>query len=374
MPAEKVLSPNTGQPMRGVDLLVSRSVREQSGIGRYVYELERSLTAGGTPVRRSEFRYLPFADRRPVLRVLPIGVESPPEGQIYHLPNSRSAAVLLIARSLRPAVVTVHDIGALYNPDDRVLGSRISRGLLRLSWRGMRRADRIIAVSEFTRQGLIKAGFDPRRIITIHEGVDQNRFRPIPDAAVAIRERYGVDMATRPTVLYVGNEFPRKNLATLVRALGRLKRDGPPIQWVKVGAAGYAPGRAELNQLIDSEGLTKDVTFVEHVPDEDLPRFYSAASVYVQPSTWEGFGLPVLEAMACGVPVVAAKADALIETCGDAALLVNLRDAEGMAGKIGNVLSDERLREGLRQRGFRRAAEFTWETAAARTQAVYGAL
>ena len=356
---------------RPVDLVVSRSVQEQSGIGRYAVELQRALLELGVNARRTDFRYLPLSDRRPILRTLPIGVDRPSEGQIYHLPNTRSAAVFLTSRRLRPSVVTVHDIGALFNPDDHIIGSRIGRTLLRVAWQGMKRADHLIAVSDFTRNGLIDAGFAPDRITTVHEGVDLDRFRPVSGAAAMIRDRYEIDMEQRPSVLYVGNEFPRKNLKSLVRALGKVKRAGVPIQWIKIGSHGYAAGRDLINRLIAEEGLTGDVHFLDRVSDEELPAFYSAATAYVHPSKWEGFGFPVLEAMACGTPVISSNAASLPEVCGDAALLIDPEDIAGWVDAIERVATDRSLRKKLFEAGQSRANQFTWRATALSTRDIY---
>jgi glycosyltransferase involved in cell wall biosynthesis len=365
------VSTKAGAGQITVDMVLAEAIDARSGIGRYAAELSSALSDLGVCLDLPRFRYLPFARNRAILQTLPIGVQSPRSGQVYHLPNSRSAAVLLMNRGVRPAVVTVHDIGGLYNPADRPLGTRVGRTLLRLAWQGMRRADRIIAVSNFTRQGLIDHGFDPGKIVTIHEGVDHDRFRPIPDAADRVATKYGIDFSSRPTILYVGNEFPRKNLAMLVDSVAILKRRGTRVQLVKVGAAGYGPGRAELKNAITRNGLTADVHFVERVPDDDLPYFYAAATVYIQPSTWEGFGLPVLEAMACGTPVVASDAAALPEVCADAAILVPPKNAEGFADAIGETLTDPARACDLSARGRYRAKAFTWERTAIQTLELY---
>jgi glycosyltransferase involved in cell wall biosynthesis len=137
----------------------------------------------------------------------------------------------------------------------------------------------------------------------------------------------------------------------------------------------YSPSRSirrdDLLRRIDREGLSGSVTLIDHVPDGDLPFFYSAASVYVQPSLWEGFGLPVLEAMACGTPVVAARAGALAEVCGDAAILFDPRSPADLAAEIATTLTDARRRDDLARKGTARASSFTWEATAARTRDVY---
>jgi glycosyltransferase involved in cell wall biosynthesis len=352
--------------------LVAEETRGYSGIDRYIGGLQHSLTAIGVDVRLTPVQYFPLARQRPVLRALPRGIEGKRPGSILHIPKIMGSSVLLHAR-LSPVVVTVHDLGALFCPEDRVLGGTVSRQLLRIALHGLKRADRIIAVSEFTRRGLLQAGFPAEQVITIHEGVDLDRLRPVHDAAEILRERYHIEVTSRPVVLYVGNEFPRKNIATLVRALGQLKRAGLSTRWIKVGSSGYSAGRAELQNLIKREGLnlTEDVAIIEGIPDDDLPLFYSAARVYVQPSIWEGFGLPVLEAMACGTPVVASNAASLPEISGDAAILVEARNADALAGAIGQVVDDQTIYAKLRASGLSHVSSFTWRLTAERTNDLY---
>ena len=309
-----------------------------------------------------------------MLRALAIGVVGAHAPGVYHLPQIMGATVLLRPR-FRPSVVTVHDLGALYCPEDRAAVGWLDRQLLRPSLLGMHRADRIVAVSEFTRSCLIRAGYDPARVTTIHHGIDHELFRPGSEDLAALAAAYGLDLSpARPIVLYVGNELPRKNLETLVAALARLKRAGVRFTWIKLGGANSEAGRTRLLQQIAAHGLDQDVAIVEGVPGEDLARFYRAATVYVQPSVWEGFGFPVLEAMACGTPVVAADAAALPEVCGTAAILVAARSADALADGLGTVLTDAQVRERLREAGLDRAARFTWAETATQTRAVYEAV
>jgi glycosyltransferase involved in cell wall biosynthesis len=352
--------------------LVSSSV-EASGIGRYVSQLRAGLTASAVATTTASFQYLPGSNRRSILKALPVGIEGPSNG-VTHLTQSYGAMVLLFRR-VRPVVVTVHDLGALYCPEDQAAITPLSRYLFRASLRGMRRADRIVAVSEFTRQHVIRAGFPAERVTTVHLGVETERFRPNPAAVDLLAERYGIDATPGcPIVLYVGNEFRRKNLGMLTRALGSLKRDGVPFRWIKVGAAGSPAARGSLLRRIDEAGIGDDVKIVDHVPDVDLPLFYAAATVYAQPSVWEGFGLPVAEAMASGTPVVVSRAGALPEVCGNAGYQVDPVDAGEMAVAIGQILGDPELRERLRRYGLRRASELSWAATAAKTKAVYETL
>jgi glycosyltransferase involved in cell wall biosynthesis len=343
-----------------------------TGIGRYVEQLEASLTAEGVGVEHARFRHWPGVEQRPVLQAVPIGIEAGHRSDILHFPQLKGASVLLHQR-LHPAVVTVHDFGSLYCSEDQILYRTLDHRLLGLALRGMRRADHIVTVSDFTRRHALQYGIPPDRVTTVHLGVDHARFGPRPDAAATLRHRYGIDSRT-PWVLFVGNEQPRKNLPVLVEALAHLRRGGVPVHWVKVGASVYEPGRQDLLRQIERLGLSSHVTIIDHVPDDDLPLFYQAATVYVQPSIWEGFGLPVLEAMASGTPVVAAAAGALPEVCGDAALLVDPRDVQELATGLGSLITDADKLGRLRALGLRHVERFTWQETARRTIEIYRSL
>ncbi len=198
----------------------------------------------------------------------------------------------------------------------------------------------------------------------VPEGLDHELFRPVPDRPVA-----------GPYLLFVGSEHPRKNLATLLRAFARLKRDRRwrRLRLVKVGAAGSgeAPFREATLLAVRQLGLSEDVVFTEDVAERDLPGYYCGAACLVLPSRAEGFGFPPLEAMACGCPVVVSTAGALPEMVGDAGLLVAPQDVSGLVQAMRAVLGDDELRRRLRERGLRRAQEFSWEHTARATRRVY---
>ena len=176
-------------------------------------------------------------------------------------------------------------------------------------------------------------------------------------------------------MLFVGSEQLRKNLPTLLKALKLMKQEPTlrHVKLVKVGKAGSgdAPFRKQTLAAVAELGLEEDVIFTEYVPDEQLVAYYSGASCFVLPSFYEGFGFPPLEAMACGCPVIVSSAGALPEVAGDAALIVDPRDAEGLAATMRRVLLDTATRNELSGRGLERAARFSWQCAAEQTLAVY---
>jgi glycosyltransferase involved in cell wall biosynthesis len=182
----------------------------------------------------------------------------------------------------------------------------------------------------------------------------------------AVREKYGLPDRL---ILNVGALEPGKNQATLLRAFHRLKGNGRERGLVIAGPPAWRYER--LLRLVDKLGLADEVRFLGYVPVEDLVALYNLADLFVFPSLYEGFGLPPLEAMACGLPVVASTAPALREVLDGAALLVQPQDMDGLAEAMAAALGDEPLRSHLREAGLERAALFSWERTARETAAVY---
>jgi glycosyltransferase involved in cell wall biosynthesis len=175
---------------------------------------------------------------------------------------------------------------------------------------------------------------------------------------------------SRPYILYVGSLQPRKNLLRLLDAYHELLTGSPRWSLVIVGATSYWKS-TPVAEKVANLGLQEQVKFTGYLPDKDLPALYNAASLFCFPSLYEGFGLPVLEAMACGAPVVASNISSLPEVAGDAAILVNPKDVHQIALAMRQILEDAHLAQELRERGLRRAAQFTWEQTARQTIAVY---
>jgi len=209
----------------------------------------------------------------------------------------------------------------------------------------------------------------PDRVVVVPLGVNSS-FRPL-DQAVArevIQRKYGV---ADPFVLFVGALEPRKNVPTLLQAFDKYRQMYPRSTYrlVIVGRQGSA--WPEIQRTVEYLSLTPDVVFLGHVPGEDLPLLYNAAELFAFPSMYEGFGLPVLEAMACGTPVLTTNVSSLPEVAGDAAILVDPTDGDALAMAMGQVLNDASLREGLSERGVERAQAFSWQRAAQSTLSVY---
>jgi len=266
----------------------------------------------------------------------------------------------------RRSVITVHDLNFLYYPQFLTAESRrYYNG--RIAW-AVRRADHILADSHATKADLVSMlSIEPEKITVVHLAADPT-YRPLAEAeARRIVAKYGLKPGYP---LFVGTLEPRKNLPGLLQAY-RLLRDARTTDepLVLVGGKGWLYD--EIFERVEVLRLTEHVCFLQDVPNADLPGLYSAAALLTTPSFYEGFGLPALEAMSFGTPVVVSDRASLPEVVGQAGLLVNPDDPEDIARALTRVLMDETLRVRMRERGLEQAARFTWDKAARETLAVY---
>ena len=287
-------------------------------------------------------------------------------GSALHLPNQHLGRYGRFLRA--PYVITVHDLIRLF--DMRAPAPLIhrpnwrDRALLALDYAGVRRAAGVIAVSHSTKRDVVEHLAVPEdRIAVVYPGVERALFRPV--------ERRLFDF---PYVLFVGSEHPRKNLGTLLRAFRYLAGERPfrELRLVKVGAAGRggAAFRERTERAVRDLGLDGRVVLTGRLSDEELAACYSGAGCLALPSFAEGFGLPPLEAMACGCPVVVSDRGGLPEAVGDAGLIVDPQRAEALASALREAL-DPRAAVELRRRGLERASRFSWERTATETMNVY---
>ena len=279
----------------------------------------------------------------------------------YALYHATSQMMGASARHVAPAVVTVHDVIAARLARNHV---GLAAVLRRRHLAAVTAARHLIFVSEHSRREFLGLyDYPPERCAVIHHGVDPAF---VPGDRASARAALGVP-AGRPVLLHVGSEERRKNVETLLAALAGLVRRRRDVLLVRVGG-----GSARSRRMIARLGLGARVRYCSDLAEGDLLRWYRAADAFIFPSLYEGFGLPVLEALACGCPVVAANRTSVPEITGDAALLVaEPLDPHALATAIERVLDDAGLAAALAAAGPRRAAAFTWPGAAARTLEVY---
>ncbi len=263
-----------------------------------------------------------------------------------------------------PSVVTIHDLAFIRFPQTfRAYNRTYLDFATRLT---ARRAARILTVSEHTRREVIGLLGVPAERVVVTPNAARAHFRPPAPAAIAqLRARHGLP---ERFLLYVGTLEPRKNLITLLEAYVEVARRTDATLLVGGGKGWlYTP----IFERLEALGLRDRVRFVGYIDEAELPLWYAAATAFVFPSIYEGFGMPPLEAMACGTPVVTSNSSSLPEVVGDAGIMVDPYDAAALAVALIKVLGDADLRAELRARGLQRAAQFTWRTTAERTLRAY---
>lgn len=264
------------------------------------------------------------------------------------------------------SVITVHDLAFLLYPHFLTKGASQYYGQVD---RAVRSADHIIAVSRSTKQDVIDhLGIPEEKITVIHEAPHPGHRRLDRDVALNyVAERLALDT---DYILFVGTIEPRKNLVGLLRAFSLLRNEhGRKEVLVLAGSEGWLTD--EVHATVDELSLRNEVIFLGRVSDDDLLHLYNAASLLVHPAFYEGFGLTTLEAMACGTPAVVSNTSAMPEVVGDAAVLIDPHDIEGLVAAMSRVLSDQDFRDNLVERGLKRAAGFTWRRTAEETMDVY---
>ena len=384
-----------------------------AGIGRYTRELVRALLRANGGLRYTLFYaagglapdspYLAelrrMCDAAPNARAVPIPLSPRRLTQLWQrarvpLPIELFSGPIDLLHvpdfvpppARAPTIVTIHDLSFLVHPEcaepslARYLGAAVPRGL--------RQAAAVLADSEATRRDLTRLlAVDPARVTVVYPGVGP-RFRPLaPEQSEPARRKLGLP---ERFILFVSTLEPRKNVARLIEAFARLGAEGfglgpgesghvpsatsqaPELQLVLAGRRGWLYD--DIFATIARLNLVERVKVLDFVDDNDLPALYNLASVFAYPSIYEGFGLPALEALACGTPVVTADNSSLPEVVGDAAVLVDAGDVASIASGLARALADEPLRARLRAEGPLRARRFSWTQAAEQAIDCYRAL
>jgi len=351
----------------------------RAGIGQYTLQLIQALseTAG------EEDEFLLFQSRKdrttlatcPNFRRWPLWTPSHHRLEQFALPVEIALADLALLHSpdfIPPfrrhykSVITIHDLAFLLFPN---LLTRDSARYYGQIDEAARHTDHIIAVSESTKRDIVRlVGASEHKITVIYEAANPI-YRPLEgvDAASWVRQKYGI---SGDFVLFVSTIEPKKNLPTLLQAFRQLLDTyRVKTKLVVVGERGWLS--EEVFETVRKLKLSDEVIFLGRVSSEELLWLYNAAQLLVHPALYEGFGLTPLEAMACGTPVIVSNVSSLPEVVGDAALLVDPKDAEGFAVAMWRVLRDPALRQELRQKGLCRAKKFSWEKTARETLALY---
>jgi glycosyltransferase involved in cell wall biosynthesis len=356
------------QPVIGID--ASRlSVSERTGTETYTWETLRAMAEIEPD---AQIRLYLNAPSLPPSADLPWEAIPMPFPRLWtHARLSwemarRPPALLWVPAHVVPAihprsVVTVHDLGYLHYPEGH---TQTQRRLLDLTTRwSVRAAKHIVAISKTTRNDLVERyGVDASRITIIPHGVSERFAPPSPEDVRNVRAGYGLPDTF---VLAVGTVQPRKNYDGLAQSMASFARLGLPHALVIAGKPGWMAHH--MQAAIDESGYHRRVTMLGYVPQEDLPALYGAADVVAFPSWYEGFGLPALEAMRCGAPVVVSNRGALPEIVADAALIADPADPATFGERLVAVATNPELRSALVERGKRHAAQFTWRETAEMT-------
>lgn len=360
------------------------------GIGRYVRELVAALSrldtstayrlfvAGGRlsqlpPTPGTNFTWKPGPLSPKWLARLwhrarfPLPVETfTGPVDIYHATDFVLPPTLPHTRTL----LTVHDLSFVRVPE--AASPALKAYLDQVVPRSVRRADHILADSQATKDDLVELYRTPHEKITVLlSGVDTH-FQPVLDSLALLTTRSRYHIGTAPYIFSIGTVQPRKNYSRLIQALAHLRAEGYDLHLVIAGGRGWLED--PIYATIRDTGLDDYVHFIGFADEADLPALYTGAACVAFPSLYEGFGLPVLEAMACGVPVVTSNISSLPEVAGDAALMVNPYDTDELADALRRVLDDSSHRQALIAKGHARARQFTWEASAHHLRTIYDQL
>lgn len=319
-----------------------------------VYQHCKDVLIPHIPLKLTCYLGMPYAVRKANVDVL-------------HFPahwHTQSSAFFL-NRNVKK-VLTIHDLIPLLYPDSysRNLARRWNNSLKLI----INRADHIIAVSEKTREDCIKYLKIPSDEITVIPNGFSKAFYPIPNIGEVknyIKTTYNLDKY----ILFAGRVEARKNITTLINAFYELKKSGFNHKLVIIGGMGWQHEKVLLE--IKKLNLQDEVVFPGYVPEDDLVKFYNAADLFVYPSLYEGFGLPPLEAMACGTPVITSNTSSLPEVVGDAGIMVDPLDTTALSDAMCKVLDDPGLQSKLRDNGIIQSKEFSWQKTAQKTWQIY---
>jgi glycosyltransferase involved in cell wall biosynthesis len=283
------------------------------------------------------------------------------EGNIKHI-TFQDLAYLSNSIKLEKSIINCHDLIPWAYDHNRT-------SLWKNNIKGLKKADKIITVSRFSKNEIIKhLNYPEENVHIIPDAVDHQRYQPQTEAKIL--EKHRLDGEQR-YILYVGSETPRMNLELLLKALNKLKNLLPKVKLLKIGESQSYQARNKTLSLINSLKLNEDVILLGYVPEEDLPSWYNIADVLVYPCLYAGFGLPPLEAMACGTPVITSNTSSLPEVVGDAGVMIDPDNENQLMVKLYEILTMARYRNKIIKKGITRSKLFTWTESARKTLEVY---
>jgi len=292
-----------------------------------------------------------------------LGKLIPDDYDLYHITN-QNMSFMNHYKNIGTNIITVHDLIYLTSPTNFM-----EKAFNKLVYKGLKTSDFLISISNSTKHDLIEYFNIPKeKIKVIPHGVDHDVFKPLTQSEIKdIYTKYNIDKGYQ-YILHIGSSLPRKNLYVLIMSIYKLikKFNMKNIKLLKIN-------HVDKNsiELVKRLRLERFIKIIEYVPEEDLPKIYNLADVFVFPSTYEGFGFPPLEAMACGTPVITSNTSSLPEVVGDAGIMLDPNDVDSFARAIYRVLTNEDLREDMIERGLKRAKKFSWERCAKETLDVY---
>jgi glycosyltransferase involved in cell wall biosynthesis len=229
-----------------------------------------------------------------------------------------------------------------------------------IAYKGMIKADHITAISQFTKDEIIKhLGYPKEKITVTYIGVDHEKYKPINDVE-RVRKKYNLDKKKK-YIIFVGNEEPRMNIETILRAMTILKEKYPELIFLKGGESNFRGMREKLVKSIKEKGLQSQVRFLGYIPEEDMPSLLNISEVSVYMCSYAGFGLPPLEAMACGTATITTNVSSLKEITGEGAITIGPKDHKELAIQIEKLFEDKKFKENLVKKGIKQSKKFTWK-------------
>ncbi len=351
------------------------NIKNRVGSGQYTFELLRQFSLdknhrftvflkdkplAGLPRPSENFSYKVFGPKKLWTQfALSVKLTFGPKPDVFFSPAHYGPRFSLV-----PYVVTIHDLSYLHFPE--LFKKNDLYQLTSWSKYSIENSSHIIAVSQSTKDDIVKNyKVNPAKITVIYEGYDSVRFKPQPKNAVdKIKKKYKI---VGDYIIFVGTLQPRKNIERLIEAFSAVNRQPSTdnLSLVVVGKKGWLYD--SIFQKVKDLDLEDKIIFTDFVPDADLPALISGAKVYVNPSLWEGFGIPVIETQACGVPVVVSNTSSLPEIVGDSGMLVDPQSPDSIKTGIVKILKDDKLRSKLIERGFINARRFSWRECANKT-------